>query len=209
MQRLMFLPLTAALLVLSFMGCEPRSSDRGTSESKAGVSNSELEKSIKVVLDRDDHLRNANLSVTVDSSKNEATLKGTVESEAQHAKAIEIARSVQPGLTVNDKVDVKPREIARKDFTEDLANQEWEKAKRAGEKVGRTIEDAWLHGMILAKLVADPKTQARNINVDVVKGMVTLRGKVADAAAKSEAERVAMDTEGVKSVENRLEISSS
>jgi osmotically-inducible protein OsmY len=107
---------------------------------------------------------------------------------------------------VNDKIDVKPLEIARTDFTEDLAKKELEKAKQAGEKLGGTIEDAWLHGKILAKLVGNEKTPARNINVDVVKGVVTLRGSVSDAEQKSEAEKLAKETEGVKSVKNQLKV---
>jgi osmotically-inducible protein OsmY len=207
MKKLIFLPLFAVVLSSGVMGCEPRSSERGTAESKTAVSNSsDVEKSIKAILEADDQLRTAKISVTADADKKEATLSGTVESEALRSKAIELAKSAQPGLTVNDKIDVKPLEIARTDFTEDLAKKELEKAKQAGEKLGGTIEDAWLHGKILAKLVGNEKTPARNINVDVVKGVVTLRGSVSDAEQKSEAEKLAKETEGVKSVKNQLKV---
>jgi len=55
-------------------------------------------------------------------------------------------------------------------------------------------------------LVGNEKTPARIINVDVVKGVVTLRGSVSDAEQKSEAEKLAKETEGVKSVKNQLKV---
>jgi osmotically-inducible protein OsmY len=196
------------MLGLGFASCERTSDDRGRPASKLAMRHSELASTIKVVLDSDDQLRDADLSITADARKNEATLRGTVETEALRSKATELAKSAQPGLTVNDNIEVKPREIARTEYTEDLANQEWNKVKRAGDRVGNTIDDAWLHGKILAKFAGNPDTPARNINVDVVQGVVTLSGKVSSAEEKSEAEKLAINTEGVKRVENRLEIGS-
>jgi len=85
------------------------------------LSNSDLENRIKAKLDTDEQVRAANLSIIADARKQEATLSGTVESEALRSKAVELAKRAHSGLTVNDMIDVKPREIARKDFTEDLA----------------------------------------------------------------------------------------
>jgi osmotically-inducible protein OsmY len=103
-------------------------------------------------------------------------------------------------VVVTDKIDVKPRELTRNDYTTDLAREQREKAKASGEKVGDSIDDAWIHTKITSKLVANSQTPARKINVDVVNGDVTLRGQVENAAAKEEAERIAKDTEGVKRV---------
>jgi osmotically-inducible protein OsmY len=204
----MYLSLLGVMLGLGFAGCERTSDDRGTPASKLAARHTELASMIKVVLDSDDQLRDANLNITADARKNEATLRGTVETEALRSKAIELAKSAQPGLTVNDNIEVKPRESARVEFGEDLAKQEWDKIKRAGDRVGNTTEDVWLHGKILAKLIGNPKTPARNINIDVVQGVVILSGRVNNAEEKSEAEKLAKNTDGVKSVENRLEIGS-
>lgn len=208
MQRIMYLSLLGVMLGLGFAGCERTSDDRGTPASKLAARHTELASMIKVILDSDDQLRDANLNITADARKNEATLRGTVETEALRSKAIELAKSAQPGLTVNDNIEVKPRESARVEFGEDLAKQEWDKIKRAGDRVGNTTEDVWLHGKILAKLIGNPKTPARNINIDVVQGVVILSGRVSNAEEKSEAEKLAKNTDGVKSVENRLEIGS-
>ena len=50
-----------------------------------------------------------------------------------------------------------------------------------------SLNDAWIHTKITSKLISDKDTPARKINIDVVDGIVTLRGEVNSAAAKSEA----------------------
>ena len=199
--------LFVTILALVLMGCEPGGDDGGRIESRAVLSNSDLENHIRAKLDSDEHLKAANLSVIADAKKKEAMLSGTVESEALRSKAVELAKSAHPDLTVKDMIDVKPREVARKDFTEDLAKEEWEKAKQVGDQVSKRVEDAWIHAKIVAKLVGTADTPARNINVDVVKNVVTLRGNVSTAEEKSEAERVSQETEGVERVENQLKVS--
>jgi osmotically-inducible protein OsmY len=53
-------------------------------------------------------LKDAKLDVDADVDKNEVTLSGTVRSQDMRAKAVDLAKSVQAGITVNDKIDVKP-----------------------------------------------------------------------------------------------------
>jgi osmotically-inducible protein OsmY len=73
------------------------------------AANAKLVKAVKAMLDRDEQLRTANLSVNADVTKNEVTLSGTVESEAMRAKAVELAKTAHVGVIVNDKLIVKPR----------------------------------------------------------------------------------------------------
>jgi hyperosmotically inducible periplasmic protein len=207
MKNTLFVSLLAIVLSIGFIGCEGRNEDAGKNESKGAMSNSDLEKRITDILASDDQLRAANLSVAVNADRKEATLSGTVESEELHTKAVELAKAAQPGLTVNDVIEVKPPQIARQNYTEDLAKKEWEKAKQAGDNVGKRVEDAWLHGKILAKLIGDEKTPARKINIDVIDGVVTLRGTVETADEKAEAQRLTQETEGVKKVDNQLRVS--
>jgi len=72
------------------------------------MSDSDLEKAIRAKLESDDAVKQANLSVSADINDNKATLSGTVVSQDLRAKAIDLAKSAQPGLTVEDKIDVKP-----------------------------------------------------------------------------------------------------
>ena len=91
-------------------------------------------------------------------------------------------------------------------YTEEQAREERERAKANKETIGQSLDDAWVHTKIVAKLIGDTQTPERKINVDVVDGAVTLRGQVDTAEAKSEAERVAKETDGVKKVTNQLKV---
>jgi len=91
-------------------------------------------------------------------------------------------------------------------YTEEQGRQERERAKANKETIGQSLDDAWIHTKLVAKLIGDTKTPERNINIDVVDGTVTLRGQVDTADAKTEAERDAKDTDGVKKVVNELKV---
>jgi osmotically-inducible protein OsmY len=91
-------------------------------------------------------------------------------------------------------------------YSEEQAREERERAKANKETIGQSLEDAWVHTKVVAKLIGDSQTPERKINVDVVEGVVTLRGQVDTAEGKTEAERLAKDTEGVKSVKNELKV---
>ena len=71
-------------------------------------SNADLETAVKAKFNTDVQLRSADLGVSADATKNEITLSGSVESEALRAKAVDLARSVESGVIVNDQIEVKP-----------------------------------------------------------------------------------------------------
>jgi osmotically-inducible protein OsmY len=70
------------------------------------MSNSDLEEAVKAKLSMEEELRTANLDVDANADKNEVTISGTVQSQQQRNTAIQLAKSA--GVTVNDKIDVKP-----------------------------------------------------------------------------------------------------
>lgn len=100
-----------------------------------------------------------------------------------------------------------PSPTATPKYTEEQAREERARAKENKETIGQSLDDAWIHTKIVAKLIGDSKTPERKINVDVVNGDVTLRGTVDTAEAKTEAERIAKETDGVKKVVNQLKVS--
>jgi hyperosmotically inducible periplasmic protein len=71
---------------------------------------------------------------------------------------------------------------------------------------GQTIDDASLVTRVKAALVGNPVTKARDIHVEVFRGQVQLAGFVDSASEKSEAERIAREIGGVKSVRNDLQV---
>jgi hyperosmotically inducible protein len=98
------------------------------------------------------------------------------------------------------------RGTGRGDYTEKQAAEERERAKASKETIGDTLDDAWIHTKIVAQLIADSDTPERKINVDVVNNVVTLRGTVDTPQAKTDAEKIAKETDGVKSVVNQLKV---
>jgi hypothetical protein len=108
--------------------------------------------------------------------------------------------------TIGTRTEPTATATATPRYTEEQARDEREKAKANKETIGQSLEDAWIHTKVVAKLISDSQTPERKINVDVVEGAVTLRGQVDAAEGKAEAERLAKDTDGVKSVKNELKV---
>lgn len=175
-------------------------SNAGTNAAK--MTDSDLERAITARFAGDAGLKD--VSVDADADKNEVTLAGKVTTQEDRSRAFEMVKAVNPALQVTDKIDVKPQEISRAEYTEDMARQAREQGKAIGDKVGDTLDDAWIHAKITSKLLGDTLTPARKINVDVMNNVVTLRGSVDNLTAKTEAERIAKETEGVKRVVNLL-----
>ena len=66
------------------------------------------------------------------------------------------------------------------------------------------LTDPALTASVKSKLLANPDVSGLRIDVDPRDGVVTLTGTVSTQAEKDEALRIARDTGGVKSVEDRL-----
>ena len=195
------------LIALGFLvmaGC----SQTGTTSANASpaMTDSELQQAVQARLNADPEISAAKLDVDADAKDNLVALKGTVTTETARARAVELAKASRPNLEITDKIDVKPAEISRSEYTEEMARDAREKAKTAGDKIGTSINDAWIHTKITSKLISDKDTPARKINIDVVDGIVTLRGEVSTETAKDEADRIAKDTEGVRRVRNLLKV---
>jgi hyperosmotically inducible protein len=74
--------------------------------------------------------------------------------------------------------------------------------------VGQTVEDTTLLARVKTALGKSPEVKATDVNVDVRNGVVQLKGRVATAAERTAAERVARDVSGVRSVQNDLQVGS-
>jgi hyperosmotically inducible protein len=79
-------------------------------------------------------------------------------------------------------------------------------ADSAARSPGVVIDDAAITASIKTKLTVEKDTKARQINVETQKGIVQLNGFVDSKEARSEAEKIAAGTDGVKQVRNNLEV---
>ena len=206
MRKLFLASFVVVVFGLILSACAPAEPIDTTNKPVMKMADSELKDKIKARFDSDARLKAADLSVSADADKNEATISGVVGTQALRTKAIDLAKEASPGLILIDKIDVKPRELTREEFTEERAREEMEKARVTGEKLGDSLDDAWIHTKLVAKLITDADMPGRKINVDVVNNVVTLRGIVYTAEQRAEAERIARNTGGVKRVVNKLKV---
>ena len=158
--------------------------------------------------------------IDVDTKNRVVTLNGAVDTAAARTRAVELARgtegvqqvidqlTVTPGATpttgVDDKVQGEAREAARDaDAKTDAAEK---KAGDATDRAGNVISNAALTSAVKSKFLADTDISGLKIDVDSNNGVVTLTGSVRTAAEKDRALKVARETDGVKSVVDRLKV---
>ena len=79
-------------------------------------------------------------------------------------------------------------------------------ATRTQKSAGEQIDDSALTASVKAALIADPVTKARQIDVEVRRGVVQLNGFVDSAAEKAQAATVATGVDGVMGVQNNLAV---
>ena len=83
------------------------------------------------------------------------------------------------------------------------------KAKDAANTAKDAIDDATITAQVNAGLAKDPDLSALKINVDTVKGKVTLNGPAPSTVARDRAETIAKSVTGVTSVNNQLVVTAS
>jgi osmotically-inducible protein OsmY len=84
--------------------------------------------------------------------------------------------------------------------------QEKQEKKSTTEAVKTDVSDSWITSKTKIALFADSRVPGASVNVETKDGMVYLRGKVENDAAKTAAEEVARGIEGAKGVKNELQV---
>jgi hyperosmotically inducible periplasmic protein len=124
--------------------------------------------------------------VDVDTNNKVVTLSGNVDTATAKTRAVEIARGTGGVANVVDNIKVTAPSVPD--------------AKRV------MYTDPALTASVKAKLIVDDLVKARNIDVDTRDGVVTLTGEVRSQAEKDQALKIARETEGVKSVTDRITV---
>ena len=106
-----------------------------------------------------------------------------------------------------DKADAKAD--AAKDKADAKADAAKDKADAKADDIGDATKDAALTAAVKTKFLADTKVSGLKIDVDTSKGVVTLSGTVPTAAERTQAVAIARETDGVKSVVNKLKVGKS
>lgn len=136
------------------------------------------------------HLRAKDLEVVVQDGK--ATLTGTVGEDIEKVLAEQIALSVDGVEEVDNRIVVEDDYVA---------------PERSEERsYGEVIEDATITAAVKSKLMWSRHADGLATSVDTQSGQVTLQGTATSEEAKALAERLAMNTRGVVSVDNQLKV---
>ena len=90
--------------------------------------------------------------------------------------------------------------------TENAANRAADKMENAANKMGAKAEDVAVTAKVNAALAGDSRLSALKINVDTVDGRVSLHGFAPDADSRQRATELAKAVEGVKDVDNQLQV---
>ncbi len=165
--------------------------------------------------------------IKVESDNGVITLTGTVKSQAERARAAQLAMvtgvtRVENKLDINSetaatsgKADSKMEKAADKtgkaaekaaDKTVDATKKAASKTKDAISETGDVINDAWILTKVKADFVNEDTLKGSNINVDVKDHIVTLKGTVATSAGRARAVDIAKTTKGVARVVDNLTI---
>ena len=139
----------------------------------------------------------------IDVETNDAvvTLNGTVANDAQRRQAVAMARNTEGVRNVVDRLKVDAA----------AAGKQGAAAASAGARPLEPVADLkrpdeWITMKIQSKYFLEPAVKGRQIDVDTTKGVVMLKGRVASAAEKQQAEQIARETDGVTRVVNQLAV---
>lgn len=158
------------------------------------------------------------LNIDVDTKNGVVTLSGKVNTAAERAEALRLARTTKGVKRVTDKLvreaaattgrtdkDDKLK-VEIKDDTKESAAKVKDATKKGADKTGDVLTDAAITTAVKTKFLADTKVGGLKIDVDTKDNVVTLTGTVKSAAEKAEAIRLATNTTGVKKVVDKLVI---
>jgi hyperosmotically inducible periplasmic protein len=183
----------------------------------------QIEKAIKA----DPMLKHDDIHVSV--KDNVVTLSGTVPTDAERARAAELAKvsgvsRVDNQIVVDPyakpkgtagKLEDKSKEGAEKtkntaekagEKTKEGSEKVWDKTKEGAGKVADESSDAYILSRVKSRFVGVDALKGSDINVDVDKHVVTLKGSVPSEAARARAIDIAKRTEGVHDVVDHLTV---
>jgi osmotically-inducible protein OsmY len=206
----------ATVLLVGGMASATARLDAATPQTTSATSDKTLDSRIEGRIHNDATLKKYNVDVSVENGV--ATLTGTVPTEADRAKATNLAQVT--GITrVDNRIIVdlnagtkgtagtikeKSKEGAEK--TKDGAKAVGQKSKEGTVKVGDEVTDAYLISKLHADFVNEDTLKGSDINVDSDNHVVTLKGTVMSDAGRKRAVQIAKSTKGVKQVIDHLTI---
>ena len=174
-----FVTAIAATALIGAVACSESPTDKTAS---AQIDDTVVLSSVKAALIADPVTQARQIDVEV--NKGIVQLNGFVDSEAEKSQAAALATGVDGVLEVRNNLAINA----------------------GSETLAEKIDDSVLTAKVKAALIESPDTKAHEINVETMEGVVQLSGFVDDLAAKEAAAAVAKSVEGVKEVNNEINL---
>ncbi|HZJ33130.1 MAG TPA: BON domain-containing protein [Vicinamibacterales bacterium] len=143
--------------------------------------------------------------INVGSRDGVVTLKGFVESDDARRQVLEITRNTDGVKQIDDHQLLVGRP-AHESFDSAAATSLPEPVATSGLAPAPGASDSTTMTMIQAKYFMDPAIKARNIDVQVANGVVTLKGSVGSETERQQALLLARSAAGVQRVEDYLTV---
>lgn len=215
------------VLLLAVVAMIPFACSKGTDNDKniaeqasQKVDDATITASVKTKFTSDDLVKARNIDV--DTQDGLVSLRGTVASQTEADRAVQIAENVEGVRQVRSYLKLDTAEIPAdstdtsaelKQTAENVGN----KIENGADKIGNKIEkgvaavadetsDAAITAEVKLKLASDDLVKARNIDVDTENKNVTLKGTVSSKAEEKRAIQIARAVEDVRSVRSDLSI---
>ncbi|HZS47403.1 MAG TPA: BON domain-containing protein [Blastocatellia bacterium] len=176
-------------LGLFFVGCKGNSADSTTTNN------------IKSELAKDTTLNGRDISVDTDNGV--VTVSGTVNTEAERMRVVQIARGTEGVKRVDDKLEVDSTAKTGENQPSNSDNSKASPDNSSGYGTNSNTSDSTLESQVKAKLSSDKNVTANDINVDVKDGVATLTAKKGTHPDLKRAAEIARSVNGVKSVNTK------
>jgi len=138
-----------------------------------------------------------NFKIDTDVKGRTVMLTGTVNSDIDKELAGEIAKGIKGVNKVENNLTVeKPDNM---DYDDEMDGD-------TDRSFSNWYNDATTTAAIKSKLLWNGETSGLKVNVDTLYGKVTLKGHVNSSAEKDLVEKIAENSDGVRSVDNQLEV---
>lgn len=184
--------LAIATATVGFMALSPMAVHAEEGDMSRQLSEARQEGSVWTAFALNRHL--SPFSIDVEIENGVAVLTGEVESQVDRDLAEQVALGVEGVTEVDNQLKVEGEEADRS----------------AGDNKDGTFSerfnDATTTATVKSKLLWNRNTEGLDINVTTKNGVVTLEGNADSSAASELAERLARNTEGVRQVDNKLNV---
>lgn len=163
-----------------FSGCASTATRQSTGEY---VDDATTTARVKTALIRDDTVKAR--QVDVETFKGHVQLNGFVETEAQRARAEQIATGIEGVQQVTNNLALRTAD---------------------GQSAGSFVDDSAITAKVKAAMASDAQVSARQVQVETYGGTVQLSGFVDTQEQRTRAEEVARSVAGVRNVQNQLTV---